>query len=71
MVQDDDGFVTGCILMRQLDVGENPSGVRLSDEEWSALVRGLQREAVSVDHAHTFVHRIDTECVPGEVKEAH
>ena len=71
VVQDHDRFVTVGILVGELDVGQHPTCVRLGDEQGTTFVGGLESEAMTIDHAHSFVHRVDAECIPRQVEEAH
>ncbi len=70
-VQQRDRFVTGCLVDGELDVRQHPVGVRVGDEQRTALAGGRRGELVTVDQADTGLDRIDAESRPGHVEERH
>ena len=70
-VQDRDGFVARCFVDGQLDVGQDPVGMGVSDEERTVFAGGGGGELVTVDQSYAGFDRVDAETRPRHVEERH
>ena len=66
-----DRFVAGGLVDRQLDVGQHPVGVSVSDEQWTGVACGGGGEVVAVDQADSGLDRVESEAGPGHVEKRH
>jgi hypothetical protein len=70
-LEEHDRFVAGGLLDGELDVGEDPVGVGVGDEQRTGRAGGCGGEVVAVDQPHTGFDRIDAEPRPRQVEERH
>ena len=70
-LQDHDLLVAGRLLGGQLDVGQDPVGVGVGDQQRAGRAGGGEGELVPVDQAHGRLDGVDPEPRPHEVEERH